>query len=139
MKTDHEMEQELKALRWEAPPDTDRRILDDAQRALDQARSRRRLVMAAWLLAAAALVILVVAGTFLFTRPGPVNTFIPREARRHPLSPQDDSGLALSLARLTAMSDNPDRLLDYLDSHSRPLRSQDESPLSFTRLNRTWN
>ena len=139
MKTDHEMEQALKALRWSPTPETDRRILEDAQRALGQTRSHRPVVIAARLLAAAALVVLVVAGTLHFRSPGPEKPTFEFTHVHMPYSPQEDSAPPLSLAKLTSMSADPDRLLDYLDAHSRPLRPQGESPLSAMKLNGTWN
>ena len=46
-----------------------------------------------------------------------------------------DSVFALSLARLNRMVNNPEKLLDYLDAHNRPMRTSEEIVTPLTKWN----
>jgi len=138
MKNDHDMEEALKRLVWSAPPEVDRRVLSDAQAAFDHAARRHSLFRAVGLVALAATVLAVAAGTILFvSRRPPIHESSPEivRSRAGQAVPQNgDLALALSLVRLNAMASDPQRLLDYLDSQSRPLRTTEAMMTPLTSL-----
>lgn len=85
-------------------------------------------------MAAAALLLATVTAVFVIVeRRQPVEPPERPGVRRIPVN--EDPAVALSLATLNRMSNDPEKLLDYLDSHNRPMRRSEEVLTPLTRWN----
>lgn len=126
-----ELEGELRALSGPKPPAS---VWESVEGRIDVKRTPYWIPFAAAAILLVGLTVLFV-GLFGTGRPDPTTT-PPLRTIPAALLPGEDASDEVSLVRITmVMSTDPEKLLDYLDSRSRPLRGNEKALSLLSALN----